>query len=47
MPTVNVTLLPREEHSLGSLEGWLKKIRGNFIRVEYTAKNIRLFWQKK
>ncbi len=44
---VTVTLLPRNETSLGNIEIWLRLRRGRFLRAEYTLKNVRLFWQQK
>ena len=45
IPHVTVTLLPRAENSLGSIEGWLRAAGGRCIAVGFTAASIRLVWQ--
>ena len=45
IPHVTVTLLPRAENSLGSIEGWLRAAGGRCISVGFTETNIRLVWQ--
>ena len=44
---VKTTLRPRGEHSLSTIEGWLKLRLGRFIRAEFTNVHIRLIWQQK
>jgi hypothetical protein len=44
-PHVTVTLLPRAENSLGSIEVWLRAAGGRCISVGFTEINIRLVWQ--
>lgn len=38
------TLLPRSEHSLGSIGEWVKVAGGKVISISYTLRSARVIW---